>query len=118
MDKTTAVIASSEALDTCCAARGCNESSFDSTSVAIAEAASAAGHGNKKQCIRPPARNCMSRATLLKKLNAVRLQKPRKQRSDAGDSALTREEAMTISGTLMEIHHWDVANVPSAWKFD
>ena len=35
----------------------------------------------------------MSRATLLKKLNAVRLQKPRKQRSDAGDSALTRDEA-------------------------
>jgi hypothetical protein len=39
---------------------------------------------------------------IAQKLNAVRLQKPRKQRSDAGDSALTREEAMTISGTLME----------------
>ncbi|MBE0328546.1 integrase, partial [Klebsiella pneumoniae] len=45
----------------------------------------------------------MSRATLLKKLNAVRLQKPRKQRSDAGDSALTRDEAMTISGMMETI---------------
>ncbi|HEG4373997.1 MULTISPECIES: DDE-type integrase/transposase/recombinase [Klebsiella] len=71
--------------------------------VAIAEAASAAGHGNKEAVYQAACEElCMSRATLLKKLNAVRLQKPRKQRSDAGDSALTREEAMTISGTLME----------------
>lgn len=71
--------------------------------VAIAEAASAAGHGKKEAVYQAACEElCMSRATLLKKLNAVRLQKPRKQRSDAGDSALTRDEAMTISGTLME----------------
>lgn len=69
--------------------------------VAIAEAASAAGHGNKEAVYQAACEElCMSRATLLKKLNAVRLQKPRKQRSDAGETALTRDEAMTISGAL------------------
>jgi hypothetical protein len=52
---------------------------------------------------------------IAQKLNAVRLQKPRKQRSDAGDSALTREEAMTISGTLMETIR-GTGKRTSAWK--
>ncbi|MGP3133866.1 integrase [Serratia nematodiphila] len=71
--------------------------------VAIAEAASAAGHGNKEAVYQAACEElCMSRATLLKKLNAVRLQKPRKQRADAGTSALTREDAMMISALLTE----------------
>ncbi|HIG8799235.1 TPA: integrase [Raoultella terrigena] len=71
--------------------------------VAIAEAASAAGHGNKETVYQSACEElCMSRATLLKKLNAVRQTKPRKQRSDAGDTALTRDEALAISGVLMD----------------
>ena len=71
--------------------------------VAIAEAANAAGHGNKEPVYQAACEELqMSRATLLKKLNAVRAPKPRKQRADAGETALTRDEALTISGALME----------------
>ncbi|WP_445494577.1 hypothetical protein [Photorhabdus sp. SF281] len=44
----------------------------------------------------------MSRSTLIKKLAEVSDKKPLKKRSDAGNSALTREEATLISGVLME----------------
>lgn len=71
--------------------------------VAIAKAADAAGHGNKEPVYQAACEELqMSRATLLKKLNAVRAPKPRKQRADAGETALTRDEALTISGALME----------------
>ncbi|MEI7408752.1 integrase [Pectobacterium aroidearum] len=71
--------------------------------VAIAETADVAGHGNKEPIYQAACEELqMSRATLLKKLNAVRLKKVRKQRADAGETALTRDEAVTISGTLME----------------
>lgn len=71
--------------------------------VAIAEAADAARHGSKEPVYQAACEELqMSRATLLKKLNAVRPKKVRKQRADAGKTALTRDEAVTISGMLME----------------
>lgn len=45
----------------------------------------------------------LSLATLYRKLKEVRVSStPRKRRADAGQSALTREEALTISAVLME----------------
>jgi predicted DNA-binding transcriptional regulator AlpA len=44
----------------------------------------------------------MSLATLYRKLKEVRVSAPRKRRADAGQSALSREEALTISAALME----------------
>ncbi len=69
--------------------------------VAIAQAAHKAGHGSKEAIYRAACEElCMSRSTLMKKL--VSGKKPRKKRSDAGNRALTREEATLISGVLME----------------
>lgn len=44
----------------------------------------------------------MSLATLYRKLKEVRVSAPRKRRADAGQSALSREEALTISAAIME----------------
>jgi hypothetical protein len=44
----------------------------------------------------------MSLATLYRKLKEVRVSAPRKRRADAGQSALNREEALTISAAIME----------------
>lgn len=44
----------------------------------------------------------ISRATLLRKLAAVTVGKPRKRRMDAGATALTREEAQLIAAVLLE----------------
>ncbi|WP_339079066.1 integrase [Pseudomonas sp. TMP9] len=44
----------------------------------------------------------MSMATLYRKLKEVRVSAPRKRRADAGQSALRREEALTISAAIME----------------
>lgn len=71
--------------------------------VAIAQAAHKAGHGGKETVYRAACEElCMSRSTLIKKLGEVSGKKPRKKRSDAGNSTLTREEAILISGVLME----------------
>ncbi|MFD0709363.1 MULTISPECIES: DDE-type integrase/transposase/recombinase [Photorhabdus] len=71
--------------------------------VSIAQAAHKAGHGSKEAIYRAACEElCMSRSTLIKKLGEVSGKKPRKKRSDAGNSALTREEATLISGVLME----------------
>ncbi|RNM02623.1 DDE-type integrase/transposase/recombinase [Dickeya undicola] len=70
--------------------------------VSIAAAADAAGHGEKESIYRAACEELqMSRATLLKKLKAVRVGKPRKQRSDTGKTALTRDEMLTISGAWL-----------------
>ncbi|AHI66879.1 DDE-type integrase/transposase/recombinase [Burkholderia thailandensis] len=71
--------------------------------VAVAQAARAAGHGNKEAIYEAACRELgISRATLMRRLKAVALMPPRKRRADAGRSALTRAEAMTISALLIE----------------
>lgn len=68
-----------------------------------ADAARHAGHGRKEAIYKTACEELrMSRATLLKKLKAFQPAARRKQRADAGCSALTREEALVISGTWLE----------------
>ncbi|ECT9547789.1 integrase [Salmonella enterica] len=68
-----------------------------------ADAARHAGHGRKEAIYKAACEELrMSRATLLKKLKAFQPATQRKQRADAGCSALTREEALTISGAWLE----------------
>ena len=71
--------------------------------VAVALAARKAGHGGKGAIYDAACRDLrMSRATQMKKLKEVSVMAQRKRRSDAGQSALTRDEAMLISAVLME----------------
>lgn len=71
--------------------------------VAIAMAARKAGQGGKGAIYDAACQELgMSRATLLRKLKEVAVMDTRKKRSDAGQSALTVEEARLISGLLME----------------
>ncbi|EDN2204881.1 integrase [Salmonella enterica] len=68
-----------------------------------ADAARHAGYGRKEPIYKAACEELrMSRATLLKKLKAFQPAAQRKQRADAGCSALTREEALVISGTWLE----------------
>ncbi|PHR68476.1 hypothetical protein [Alcanivorax sp.] len=70
---------------------------------AVAAEAQAAGHGNKSAIYDAAAANMgMSRGTLLRKLKAVTLAPQRKRRCDAGESALTQEEARIISAYILE----------------
>lgn len=63
-----------------------------------------AAHGQSTALCKAAAQDLgMSMATLYRKLKEVRVSSnPRKRRADAGQSALTREEALTISAALME----------------
>lgn len=71
--------------------------------VAVAQAAAHAGHGGKAAIYQAACRELnLSHATLMRKLKTVSFAVPRKRRSDASTSALTRDEAMMISATLME----------------
>lgn len=71
--------------------------------VAVAQAARMAGHGGKGGIYETACCDLgLSRATLLRKLKEVSVMAQRKRRSDAGHSALTRDEAMMISAVLME----------------
>ncbi|MFP1919216.1 integrase [Lonsdalea quercina] len=72
--------------------------------VAVARAAREAGHGSRGPIYDAACAELgMSRGTLLRKLKTVAMpRRPRKQRSDAGNSALTREEAALLAATLME----------------
>lgn len=71
--------------------------------VAVALAARKAGHGGKGAIYETACRDLgLSRATLLRKLKEVSVMAQRKRRSDAGQSALARDEAMMISAVLME----------------
>ncbi|EEZ4408268.1 TPA: DDE-type integrase/transposase/recombinase [Escherichia coli] len=71
--------------------------------VSIATAADAAGHGEKEAVYQAACEELqISRATLLKKLKGVRMNKPRKQRSDTGKTTLTADEMKKISGAWLE----------------
>ncbi|MBX3654150.1 MAG: DDE-type integrase/transposase/recombinase [Ramlibacter sp.] len=71
--------------------------------VEIAAAAAQAGHGGKKAIY---ARACeelrISPATLMRGLADVTVRAERRRRSDAGEVALTRDEAILISALVME----------------
>lgn len=72
--------------------------------VAVAQAARSAGHGGKQSIYKQACEELgISLPTLHRKLREVAaVKKPRKQRNDAGKSALTYEEAQLISGVIME----------------
>lgn len=71
--------------------------------VAVARAAREAGHGGKEAVYAAACERLgMSRATLLTKLKGVAVSAPRKQRSDSGCTSLSREEALIISGAMIE----------------
>ncbi len=73
--------------------------------VQIAAAAEAAGHGNKEAVYAAACAELgCSRPTLMRQLKQVAPRTERKRRSDAGDVALQREEAVLISAVLMESH--------------
>ncbi|MCW5223499.1 transposase [Verminephrobacter aporrectodeae subsp. tuberculatae] len=71
--------------------------------VAVALAARVAGQGGKGAVYEAACRELgMSRATLARKIREVAVMAPRKRRADAGQSALTPDEARLISAALME----------------
>ncbi|EHD22622.1 MULTISPECIES: DDE-type integrase/transposase/recombinase [Brenneria] len=71
--------------------------------VAVARTARQAGHGERGAIYDAACMELgLSRATLLRKLKEVAVTDKRKKRTDAGQSALTRDEAAMISATLME----------------
>lgn len=71
--------------------------------VAVAQAARAAGHGSKGPVYEAACLELgLSLPTLLRKLKGVAVSTPRKRRADAGQTALSREEAMVISALLIE----------------
>ncbi|WGM05991.1 integrase catalytic domain-containing protein [Arsenophonus nasoniae] len=73
--------------------------------LAIAQAAEKAGHGGKDAVYQTGCQALgISKATLLRKIKQVSVKPPRKQRVDCGTSALTREEALQISGVMMASH--------------
>lgn len=70
--------------------------------VHVAAAATSAGHGQKAAIYAKAAGELgISRATLMRQLKEVTVQPERKRRSDAGKTAVSREEAMLISAALM-----------------
>lgn len=71
--------------------------------VAVAHASRVAAHGEKEAVYQAAiAELGFSRATLLRKLKETVMTTPRKKRSDAGDTALTLDEAKQIVGWLRE----------------
>ncbi|MCM1513249.1 MAG: DDE-type integrase/transposase/recombinase [Oxalobacter formigenes] len=71
--------------------------------IAAAQAARMAPHGSKESIYSSACADLgISRATLHRKLKELTVTVPRKRRSDAGKTALTREEARLIAGIVME----------------
>lgn len=71
--------------------------------VSVALAARTAPHGAKEAHYQAACAELnLSRATVLRKIKETVMTKPRKQRSDAGETALTIEEAKLISAWLRE----------------
>lgn len=71
--------------------------------VQVAQAAAAAPHGSKEAVYATACHElALSRATLLRALKEVTVTDERKRRSDAGETALRREEAVLISAYVME----------------
>lgn len=73
--------------------------------MAVAKEAAAAGHGQRGVIYEAAAKDlCVSVATLHRYLKEVTVRPARKRRADAGQHALTREEAKYISGHLLETY--------------
>ena len=71
--------------------------------VAIAQAARLAAWGEKEGLYAAACDELgLSRATLLKRLKEATVTIPRKRRADAGESDLSRDEALTLDGYLLE----------------
>ncbi|UQY32626.1 DDE-type integrase/transposase/recombinase [Pseudomonas fulva] len=72
--------------------------------VDLSRALESAGRGQRTALCKAAARELgLSQATIYRKLEEVNVATaPRKRRTDAGQSALSRDEALTISTTLME----------------
>lgn len=71
--------------------------------VQIAQAAASAQHGGKEAVYAAACAELgVSRATLLRGLKDVTVKPQRKQRTDAGDTALKRDEAAMVSAYVME----------------
>src|SRR5574343_188870 len=71
--------------------------------VAIAQAARMASHGQKTAIYAAACRELgMAPSTLARKLKELTVTEPRKRRSDAGTTSLTRDEALLISALIME----------------
>ena len=71
--------------------------------LAVHRAATAAGHGGKEAIYAEACQRLgMTRSTLLRKIKEAAVKPPRKQRDDAGNVWLKRDEALKISATLME----------------
>lgn len=69
----------------------------------VAQAAHAAGRGGKAAIYQAACTELgMSMATLMRALHEVAVRPARKQRSDAGATALTRDDAVLLSAMLME----------------
>ncbi|MFZ2986620.1 integrase [Ideonella sp.] len=80
-----------------------NSPALISRLVEIGRAAEAAGHGRKEPIYAAAAAELgLSRATLLRKIKEVTVKPERKQRSDAGKTALPREEAALISAYILD----------------
>lgn len=70
--------------------------------LAVHRAAIAAGHGGKDAIYTEACQRLgMTRSTLMRKIKEAAVKPTRKQRADAGDVWLTREEAVKISAALM-----------------
>lgn len=73
--------------------------------VQVLQAAQSAPHGGKHAIYAAACNELgMSTATLHRHLGKITVKPERKQRSDAGDVSLTRDEAMAISAALMTSH--------------
>lgn len=71
--------------------------------LAVHRAAQAAGHGKKEAVYQDAClRLGYTRATLMRRLKEATVRPERKQRADAGDVSLPRDEAVKISAALMD----------------
>ena len=71
--------------------------------LAVHRAATAAGYGGKEAIYAEACQRLgMTRSTLMRKIKEAAVKPPRKQRDDAGDVWLKREEALKISAVLTE----------------
>lgn len=71
--------------------------------LAVYRAAQDAGHGRKEAVYAAACQRLgMTRPTLMRKIKEAVVKPPRKQRADAGEVSLTRDEAVVISAALME----------------
>jgi transposase InsO family protein len=71
--------------------------------VDVARAAAEAGHGQKEPIYQAACAHLnISRAELFRRLKQITVRPARKQRTDKGESAMSRDEAQILSGYVME----------------